>query len=488
MIVPGGHGRVACRVAWRRYEEDCDVAILVSERYLVPADVARTFATVRWGVIEDLAPRPGAHAVGYPRTQRDERGELDSEQLVGTLKPASGLLRGRQALDSLHGAPAATDGHGSPWAGFSGAAVFVDDYLVGVVRSDPAQWQHGRVEITPTTAIVRSPGIHEASSENHLDLVWFALDPPDSEDEFEERLRSYIAQQSGGTHIIGMSRGGSDEEYWLLDSNYLSLELVGGRARQFPVSDPAEADKPAEPQRAEQALSGHRRVLIRGAAGSGKTTLMQWLATVTARRELPPPLAELKDCVPLLLRLRTLVRLGELPAPEEFLTAVAKPLTGLPGVGELSAVSRMTSLRKLALGRPASAGPITLPPRIIELSVTEHWDVAGLEHCTALATLAIGLGRSATDLWHRLSGLPALAHLLVFDVSVSDLALAQPLHRLWALTLVDVSDPEQLWRLRMICPNLRLLSIVADPDSFDHARLAASLPDCNLIISGPDSD
>ncbi|WP_052069522.1 serine protease [Streptacidiphilus albus] len=330
VVVPGGHGRVECRVAWRRYEEDCDVAILVTERYLVPAEVARTFATVRWGTVEDLAPRPGAHAVGYPHAQRDGQGELDSEQLVGTLKPASGLLRGRQVLDSLHGAPAATGDHGSPWAGFSGAAVFVDDHLVGVVRSDPTRWQHGRVEITPTTAIVRSPGIHKAFHENQLDLVWVVLDPPEQEQEFEERLRSYIAQQSGSIHIIGMSRGSSDEDHWLLDSNYLSLELVGGRARHFPLPD-TEAAGATEPQRAEQALSGQRRVLIRGAAGSGKTTLMQWLATVTARRELPPPLAELRDCVPLLLRLRTLVRLGELPAPEDFLAAVAKPLTGLPG-------------------------------------------------------------------------------------------------------------------------------------------------------------
>lgn len=314
VIVPGGLGRVACRVAWRRYEEDCDVAVLVTERYLVPAEVARTFATLRLGAIEDLAPRPGAHAVGFPRAQRDAQGELDSEQLVGTLKPGSGLLRGRQVLDSLHGAPAATGGHGSPWAGFSGAAVFVDDYLVGVVRSDPTQWQHGRVEVTPATAIVRSPGIHEAAGENHLDLVLFALDPPEQGQEFEEQLRSYITQQSGSIHIIGMSRGGSDEEYWLLDSNYLSLELVGGSARRFP-GPASEAAEAAEPQRAEQALSGQRRVLIRGAAGSGKTTLMQWLATVTARRELPPPLAELRDSVPLLLRLRTLVRLGELPAP-----------------------------------------------------------------------------------------------------------------------------------------------------------------------------
>ena len=399
--------------------------------------------------------------------------------------------------------------------------------MVGVVRSDPAQWQHGRVEITPTTAIVRSPGIHEASSENHLDLVWFALDPPDSEDEFEERLRSYIAQQSGGIHIIGMSRGGSDEEYWLLDSNYLSLELVGGRARQFPRY----ADHPSAKVRGRLAfvwdrfdtraygervisrltVDGELRFYVKNReqaaflAGIGGRPRVEASGPLTDEdlRLLPlGPLIEFRlheNPYPVdlsfLAGARDLTELqlinceGELDLrPLTGLRLEALTLTGLPHVGELSAVSRMTSLRKLALGRPASAGPITLPPRIIELSVTEHWDVAGLEHCTALATLAIGLGRSATDLWHRLSGLPALAHLLVFDVSVSDLALAQPLHRLWALTLVDVSDPEQLWRLRMICPNLRLLSIVADPDSFDHARLAASLPDCNLIISGPDSD
>ncbi len=34
VIVPGGHGRVECRVSWQRYEEDCDAAICPNLRVL----------------------------------------------------------------------------------------------------------------------------------------------------------------------------------------------------------------------------------------------------------------------------------------------------------------------------------------------------------------------------------------------------------------------------------------------------------------------
>ncbi len=66
-------------------------------------------------------------------------------------------------------------------------------------------------------------------------------------------------------------------------------------------------------------------MLLRGDAGSGKTTLVQWLA-VTAARD--------GDRVPYVLPLRTLVRAGALPAPAAFLTAVGCPLTPPEGWAE----------------------------------------------------------------------------------------------------------------------------------------------------------
>ncbi|MEO3844252.1 NACHT domain-containing protein [Streptomyces sp. B22F1] len=79
-------------------------------------------------------------------------------------------------------------------------------------------------------------------------------------------------------------------------------------------------------ERAEQALAGLRRVLVRGLAGCGKTALLQWLAVSTADGALPGGLGQLSGGVPFWLPLRTLVRRGELPAPEEYLAAVRCPL------------------------------------------------------------------------------------------------------------------------------------------------------------------
>lgn len=60
-------------------------------------------------------------------------------------------------------------------------------------------------------------------------------------------------------------------------------------------------------------------MLLRGVAGSGKTTLVQWLAVTAAR-------GERGDRIPFVLPLRTLVRRPDgLPAPDAFLAAARVP-------------------------------------------------------------------------------------------------------------------------------------------------------------------
>ncbi|AOR32870.1 hypothetical protein BFF78_18980 [Streptomyces fodineus] len=69
-------------------------------------------------------------------------------------------------------------------------------------------------------------------------------------------------------------------------------------------------------------------MLPRGVAGSGKTTLIQWLA-VSAATEPTGRMAHLAGRVPFVLPLRTLTRHGQrLPAPADFLAAVGCPLSG----------------------------------------------------------------------------------------------------------------------------------------------------------------
>jgi hypothetical protein len=49
----------------------------------------------------------------------------------------------------------------SGWAGLSGAAVFSDEHLVGVITSDPASWQRS-LEATRLSLVVDDNGFLEA--------------------------------------------------------------------------------------------------------------------------------------------------------------------------------------------------------------------------------------------------------------------------------------------------------------------------------------
>ncbi|MEU5964530.1 NACHT domain-containing protein [Micromonospora parva] len=80
--------------------------------------------------------------------------------------------------------------------------------------------------------------------------------------------------------------------------------------------------------RAEQALGDAARVLLRGDAGSGKTTLMQWIAVTAARHGFTGELATWNGRTPFLIRLRDHVA-QPLPPPERFLDLIAATIAGL---------------------------------------------------------------------------------------------------------------------------------------------------------------
>ncbi|MBQ0868209.1 NACHT domain-containing NTPase [Streptomyces sp. RK75] len=148
---------------------------------------------------------------------------------------------------------------------------------------------------------------------------------------FEQQYARYIANKHRTLTIYGIDIQQASE--WPLDTAYLSLEVTSDERGFGPFDDPAGASAGSgavEAQPVEQALSGHQRVLLRGVAGSGKTTLVQWLAVTTARQsELTGRLAHLIGRVPFVLPLRTLTRgSAALPPPADFLAAVGCPLAG----------------------------------------------------------------------------------------------------------------------------------------------------------------
>ncbi|MGW1842120.1 trypsin-like peptidase domain-containing protein [Streptomyces sp. NPDC001966] len=163
VAVPGGTGMRSCRLVWRRYDESCDAALLEADEDLVREATTCRMSDVRWGRISGLAAWENCEAVGYPRISLRDGVRPDTEQIVGTLKPGSSVLRGRYVLDSSHAPPPAAGTSGaSPWRGMSGAALFADEYLIGVVSGDPAQWGHARVEAVPISVVVADAGFRRA--------------------------------------------------------------------------------------------------------------------------------------------------------------------------------------------------------------------------------------------------------------------------------------------------------------------------------------
>ncbi|MFB6838468.1 NACHT domain-containing protein [Streptomyces sp. NPDC056361] len=154
---------------------------------------------------------------------------------------------------------------------------------------------------------------------------------PDGRDTaFERRYLDHLAKKHGRLTIYGIDLHHSPDD-WPLDLAYLSLEATGadaalrtldGAGRLLP-----QQREHAAPVRADLALARHDRILLRGLAGSGKTTLVQWLTVSAATEGRTDGMGYLRGRVPFVLPLRTLTRHGErLPAPGHFLAAAGCPL------------------------------------------------------------------------------------------------------------------------------------------------------------------
>ncbi|MFI2190212.1 NACHT domain-containing protein [Streptomyces sioyaensis] len=152
---------------------------------------------------------------------------------------------------------------------------------------------------------------------------------------FERGYLAYIARKHGRLTIYGIDLAHSPDR-WPLDAAYMSLEATAAPAREVTGGAPWDAEGgprtgPAVPLPvpADQALAGRDRVLLRGVAGSGKSTLVQWLAVSCTKAPGESALPHLYGRIPFVLPLRTLTREGAaLPAPGHFLAAVGCPVSG----------------------------------------------------------------------------------------------------------------------------------------------------------------
>ncbi|MFJ9415427.1 NACHT domain-containing protein [Streptomyces sp. NPDC101227] len=174
--------------------------------------------------------------------------------------------------------------------------------------------------------------------------------PRTADTAFERSYLTYIARKHSRLTIYGIDLAHSPDR-WPLDSAYLSLGATAGRTpltRDITGVDALQGPPPRPPQPADQALADFDRVLLRGVAGSGKSTLIQWLAVSCAKDPADTPLPHLHGRIPFVLPLRTLTRSGAaLPTPDRFLSAVGCPVSGAQPDGWAERV--LTSGRGLLL-------------------------------------------------------------------------------------------------------------------------------------------
>ena len=153
----------------------------------------------------------------------------------------------------------------------------------------------------------------------------------DEAEEFERRYRDLVASQLDRLEVVGVAA--TTPRRYALGTAYVSLELgttdLRYRVQDLNPSVPLGQDDEPEVQKVaiEEALAATSRLFLRGDAGSGKTTVLQWIAVQVARGDFSGTLAEWNHLVPFSIRLRGWSD-RPLPRPEEFLEDVGRNLSG----------------------------------------------------------------------------------------------------------------------------------------------------------------
>ncbi|MFC5723723.1 NACHT domain-containing protein [Streptomyces gamaensis] len=345
---PGRDWPEPCELLWADRTGHCDSALLRTQGPLLPTS---ELPLLRWGSCEGWQPLPGCQVLGFPHVQRYGADDLEAAQLPGTLTPVSGRLRSRYVLRLDHHPPRARD-TGSPWAGLSGGPLFAGPVLVGIAAEDSEAWQHSAITAVPLSKILFHGGLitllerHWLPGRPPVMETVSSLHPEDSP--YEALYAQAIRTCYGRLEIFGLDDLGTSENNWDLDTAYLSLEAheprpepVTGLAEPSPEADadggraPDRRDRPAwrrpEPQRIEDLLRSRPRVVLRGEAGAGKTTLVWWLASHAAWRTLPAKLDALNGLVPFVIPMRSLAARGiTTPTPAQLPTIAQLPVDGPP--------------------------------------------------------------------------------------------------------------------------------------------------------------
>jgi hypothetical protein len=225
--------RVAAELAWHRW----DVALLSCR----PQDLGREFAPVRWGELTCARPAPAppqCEAVGLPLAAQRRiygpgspggryRGEHVAKGRINVVDNASRTysLQVEQAPQDIRGAH-------SPWQGLSGAGVFYDEVLIGVVTEALHGWGNGRLDALPVRRLLDDRQfctlIHDAAG------TWPRLEPADLDALFDTSplpaaASSYLlSPRSEVVSFTGLAREMTQLVDWCRTSKAVDVAVVHG--------------------------------------------------------------------------------------------------------------------------------------------------------------------------------------------------------------------------------------------------------------------
>ncbi len=169
-----------------------------------------------------------------------------------------------------------------------------------------------------------------------------SLDAPgggEHDEEFSSRYMTHVSTMLDELELFGL-----DVHRYRLSTSlsvaYIPLRVTSNQSGRPYASEgwgrgklqSGEVDWESPSLQIERVLRLSRRTLIRGEAGSGKTTLIAWLAISAARSSLSLDLNDWNECIPFIVKLRSFVE-KRLPRPEEFIEEIASPLFELMPAG-----------------------------------------------------------------------------------------------------------------------------------------------------------
>jgi len=136
---------------------------------------------------------------------------------------------------------------------------------------------------------------------------------------FEEEYRRSVVRNLDTMELFGIDTSASNRKY-PLSVAYVSLSVL----QKIEVSN-KEEERFVKP--VNDILADSQRIIIRGQAGSGKTTLIKWIAVNSAGQTFNEQLAELNNFIPFMIPLRQCSE-SKLPAPEDFPYLIAPAIAG----------------------------------------------------------------------------------------------------------------------------------------------------------------